>query len=43
MSKRRTHSPIKRKRHTLERIIRNLRTAEQLITQGQMAADVCCA
>ena len=43
MSKRRTHSPIKRKRPTLEQIIHNLRTAEQLITQGQNAADVCRA
>jgi transposase-like protein len=34
-------SPIKRKRHTPEQIIRKLRTAEQLLHQGQSVADVC--
>jgi transposase-like protein len=32
---------MKRKRHTPEQIIRNLRTAEQLLNQGQSIADVC--
>ena len=36
-------SPIKRKRHTPEQIIRKLRTAEQLLNQGQSVADVCRA
>lgn len=43
MSKRRTHSSIKRKRNTPEQIMRKLRTAEWLITQGQRADDVCRA
>jgi hypothetical protein len=34
MSKRRTHSPIKRKRHPPEQIIRKLGTAEQFLNQG---------
>jgi hypothetical protein len=32
---------MERKRHTLEQIIRKLRTAEQLLNQGQTVADVC--
>lgn len=32
-----------RKRHTPEQIIRKLRTAEQLLSQGQSVADVCRA
>jgi transposase-like protein len=32
---------MKRKRHTPEQIIRKLRTAEQLLNQGQTVADVC--
>ena len=32
---------MKRKRHTPEQIIRKLRTAEQLLNQGQSVADVC--
>ena len=31
---------MKRKRHNLEQIIRKLRTAEQLLNQGQAVADV---
>jgi len=34
-------SPTKRKRHTPEHIISKLRTAEQLLNQGQTVADVC--
>jgi transposase-like protein len=34
---------MKRKRHNPEQIIRKLRTAEQLLTQGQTVADVCRA
>ena len=34
---------MKRKRHTQEQIIRKLRTAEQLLNQGQSVADVCRA
>ena len=34
---------MKRKRHTAEQIIRKLRTAEQLLNQGQSVADVCRA
>ena len=34
---------MKRKRHTPELIIRKLRTAEQLLNQGQTVADVCRA
>ena len=34
---------MKRKRHTPEQIIRKLRTAEQLLNQGQSFADVCRA
>ena len=34
---------MKRKRHTPEQIIRKLRTAEQLLNQGQSVADVCRA
>lgn len=34
---------MKRKRHTPEQIIRKLRTAEQLLNQGQTVADVCRA
>jgi transposase-like protein len=36
-------SPMKRKRHNPEQIIRKLRTAEQLLNQGQSVADVCRA
>ena len=36
-------SPMKRKRHNPEQIIRKLRTAEQLLNQGQTVADVCRA
>ena len=32
---------MKRKRHTHEQIIRNLRTAEQRLNQGQTVADDC--
>jgi transposase-like protein len=32
-----------RKRHNPEQIIRKLRTAEQLLNQGQSVADVCRA
>ena len=32
---------MKRKRHNPEQIIRKLRTAEQLLNQGQTVADVC--
>jgi hypothetical protein len=31
---------MKRKRHTPEQIIRKLRTADQLLNQGQTIADV---
>ena len=31
---------MKRARHTAEQIIRKLRTAEQLIAQGKIVADV---
>ena len=34
---------MKRKRHTPELIILKLRTAEQLLNQGQRIADVCRA
>ena len=34
---------MKRKRHTPEQIIRKLRTAVQLLNQGQTVADVCRA
>lgn len=34
---------MKRKHRTPEQIIRKLRTAEQLLTQGQAVADVCRA
>ena len=34
---------MKRKRHNPEHIIRKLRTAEQLLNQGQSVADVCRA
>jgi putative transposase len=34
---------MKRKHHTPEQIIRKLRTAEQLLNQGQSVADVCRA
>ena len=34
---------MKRKRHIPEQIIRKLRTAEQLLNQGQSFADVCRA
>ena len=34
---------MKRKRHTPEQIIRKLRTAEQLLNQGQSVADICLA
>ena len=33
---------MKRKRHTPDQIIHKLRTAEQLLNQGQSVADVCC-
>ena len=33
---------MKRKRHTPEQIIRKLRTAEQLLNQGQSVAHFCC-
>jgi putative transposase len=36
-------SAMKRIRHTAEQIIRKLKTAEQLITQGKTVADVCRA
>ena len=32
---------MKRTRHPAEQIIRNLKTAEQLIAQGKTVADVC--
>jgi putative transposase len=32
---------MKRKRHNPEQIIRKLRTAEQLLNQGQTVADLC--
>jgi hypothetical protein len=32
---------MKRKRHNPEQIIRKLRSAEQLLNQGQTVADVC--
>ena len=32
---------MKHKRHTPEQIIRKLRTAGQLLNQGQTVADVC--
>jgi transposase-like protein len=32
---------MKRKRHSPEQIIRKLRTAEQLLNQGQSVADAC--
>jgi transposase-like protein len=34
---------MKRKRHNPEQIIRKLRTADQLLNQGQTLADVCRA
>ena len=34
---------MKVKRHSPEQIIRKLRTAEQLLNQGQAVADVCRA
>jgi transposase-like protein len=34
---------MKRKRHSSEQIICKLRTAEQLLNQGQSGADVCRA
>ena len=34
---------MKRKRHNHEQIIRKLRSAEQLLNQGQAVADVCRA
>jgi len=34
---------MKRKHHRPEQIIRKLRTAEQLLHQGQTVADVCRA
>jgi hypothetical protein len=34
---------MKRKRHPPKQIIRKLRTADQLLTQGQTVADVCRA
>ena len=34
---------MKVKRHNPEQIIRKLRTAEQLLSQGQPVADVCRA
>ena len=34
---------MKRKRHNPEQIIRKLRTADQLLNQGQTVADVCRA
>ena len=34
---------MKRKRHTPDQIIRKLRTAEQLLNQGQSVAGVCLA
>ena len=34
---------MKVKRHSPEQIIRKLRTAEQLLSQGQAVADVCRA
>jgi len=32
---------MKRTRHTPEKIIRKLKTAEQLLAQGKTVADVC--
>jgi len=32
---------MKRKRHSPEQVIRKLRTADQLLNQGQSVADVC--
>ena len=34
-------SPMKRKRHNPEQIICKLRSAEQLLNQGQTVANVC--
>jgi len=34
---------MKRRRHNPEQIIRKLRSAEQLLNQGQAVADVCRA
>lgn len=34
---------MKRKRHSPEQIIRMLRTADQLLNQGQSVANVCRA
>ena len=34
---------MKRKRHNPEQIIRKLRTAEQLLNQGQAVCEVCRA
>ena len=34
---------MKRKRHSPEQVIRKLRTADQLLNQGQSVADVCRA
>ena len=34
-------STMKRTRHTADKIIRKLKTAEQLISQGKTVADVC--
>ena len=34
---------MKRKRHNPEQLFRKLRTAEQLLNQGQAVADVCRA
>jgi putative transposase len=34
---------MKRKRHNPEQIIRKLKTADQLLNQGQSGADVCRA
>jgi transposase-like protein len=34
---------MKRKRHSPEQIIRKLRTADQLLNQGQSVSDVCRA
>jgi len=36
-------STMKRTGHTPEQIIRKLKTAEQLLTQGKIVADVCRA
>lgn len=36
-------SPMKRNRHNPEQITRKVRTADQLLNQGQTVADICHA